>query len=245
MLNIFNFFKKTKESFTDKIQVDIHSHLLPAIDDGAKDIESSILLIKKLQNLGYKKIITTPHIIIDSYPNNKNIIYSKLNIIKEELKKRDININIEAAAEHYLDEFFLDMLENNEVLTFNNYLLFETSYISKPLNLEDTICQINLKGYKAILAHPERYRYIKDLNFYKKLKNLGVFFQINLNSLSGYYGKEALKKANFLIDNGLVDFIGSDTHHLKHLNKLEETLLNETLWKKIESKNNILNKTLL
>jgi len=244
---MFSFFKKKKESFIKEIAVDMHSHLLPGIDDGAKSKEDSLALIKKMQDLSYHKLIVTPHIMQDSYPNTKEIIYKTLETLKLFLEENSIDIKIEAAAEHYLDEAFLENLETDRVLPLaKEYLLFETSYIARPLNLEDLIYEISVKGYKPIFAHPERYRYIKDLESeYKALKDLGVYFQVNLNSLNGYYGKEAQKKALFLLENGLIDFLGSDTHHQRHLENLEKIAFDKDIWNKINARNKILNKTLL
>ncbi len=245
---MFSFFKKKKkQSFIDEVQVDMHSHLLPSIDDGAKDVEHSLELIRKISSLGYQKLIITPHIMQDSYPNTQEIIYDKLQKMQTVLHENEIEIVIEAAAEHYLDEAFLENLEEDRVLPLaKEYLLFETSYISKPLNLEELIYEISVKGHKPIFAHPERYRYIKDLESeYKALKDLGVYFQVNINSLNGYYGKEAQKKAQFLLEKGYIDFLGSDTHHHRHLENLEKVLFDMDLWHKIKARNKILNKTLL
>jgi tyrosine-protein phosphatase YwqE len=245
---MFSIFKsKEKQNFLKELQVDIHSHLIPAIDDGAKTIEHSIKYIKRLKELGYKKLITTPHIITDSYPNNKLNILQGLYQLKRELKAQNIDIELEAAAEHYLDEDFLNKLEKNEVLPIRGgYLLFETSYMFKPLNLEDIIYNIKLSNFKPIFAHPERYRYIKDLEAeYKSLKDLGVYFQLDINSLNGYYGKDAMHKANFLIEAGYVDFLGSDTHHSKHIDNLFEVTCNSKIFKNLYNKNKILNSSLL
>jgi tyrosine-protein phosphatase YwqE len=239
--------KKEKKNYLADLKVDIHSHLIPGIDDGAKDLEDSIELIKKLKELGYSKLITTPHIMSDSYPNSKDTILQGLDILKKELKKEAIVIEIEAAAEHYLDENFLNILEKQEVLPIaKEYLLFETSYISKPINLEDLIYEIKINGYKPILAHPERYRYIKNLDLeYSRLKELGVYLQVNINSLNGYYGKDAHKKSQFLLERGYIDFLGTDTHHTKHLNNLEVVARNCSIWKNLLEKNKILNLSLL
>jgi len=245
---MFSFFKKkSNKNYIKDLEVDMHSHLIPAIDDGAKNLENSISLIQNLKKLGYKKLITTPHIMADSYPNNKEIILNGLNKLKKELDNRGINIIIEVAAEHYLDEQFLQKLENSEVLPINSeYLLFETSYISRPLNLEEIIYEIKIKGYKPIFAHPERYRYIKNLEVeYRKLKELDIYFQVNINSLGGYYGKDAYKKSMFLLENGYIDFLGSDVHHLKHIESISSLSNKSELWKKLMSKNKILNNSLM
>jgi len=245
---MFSFFKKKeKVNYLKELIVDMHSHLLPGIDDGAKNLEDSVELILKLKELGYKKVITTPHIMADSYPNNREIILDKLHIVQNELEKRDVDIAIEAAAEHYLDEAFLKNLESRDVLPIKGeYLLFETSYISKPLNLEELIYEIKINGYKPVFAHPERYRYIKELEAeYTKLKELGVYFQVNINSLGGYYGKDAQKKSSFLLNKGYIDFLGSDTHNLKHINNLQEVSTIDSIWEKLFAKNKILNSSLI
>ena len=245
---MFSFFKKKIDyNATNHLLVDLHSHLIPGIDDGAKNLEESIELILKLKSLGYKKIITTPHVMIDSYPNSKNTIIKGLENLQRELIKRGIDINIEASAEYYIDEGFIKLLKNHQLIPIlNKYILFETSYISKPFNLEEIIFEISQKGYIPILAHPERYRYIKNhKDEYTKLKELGVMFQLNANSLIGYYGKDAQIKANYLIENSLIDFIGSDTHRQRHLLILEEVLRNKSIWDKILNKNKILNNTLI
>ena len=244
---MFSFFSKkkiSKDEVIDRLQIDLHSHLIPGIDDGAKTLEQSIELITSLANLGFKKLIITPHIMIDAYPNDEKDILNRLNILKLEIKKIDLDIQLEAAAEYYMDEGFLSHLEN-PLLINGEYLLFETSYMSKPMNMEELIYEIASRGYKPILAHPERYRYIKDLKKeYYRLKELGVYFQLDTSSLGGYYGQDAMEKATFLMNEGLVDFVGSDTHNKKHIKNLEKTLNEEKMWYNMFEKNTLLNKTL-
>jgi len=145
---VFSLFKTKKgDSFLKNIKVDMHSHLIPAIDDGAKNLKDSIELIKNLKEIGYSHLITTPHIMNDSYPNSKETILKGLATLKNELQKQQIDIQIDAAAEYYLDEDFLNKLHNKDILTIKNeFLLFETSYISKPINLEDIIYEIKING---------------------------------------------------------------------------------------------------
>jgi len=183
---IFSFFEKKKPLDIKSLKVDLHSHLIPSIDDGAKDIDESISMIKALHSLGYQKLITTPHIMSDGYKNNAQIIKDGLGIIKDSLLKEDIDIAIDIAAEYYLDDGFLDKLSNSELLTIEGrYLLFETSYISKPIKLEDMIFAISTAEYIPLMAHPERYRYIKDMQEYHRFKELGIMFQVNINSFGG------------------------------------------------------------
>ncbi|NEW61145.1 capsular biosynthesis protein [Sulfurovum sp. bin170] len=224
----------------------MHSHLIPGIDDGAKDMESSIELIKALQKIGYKKLITTPH-ISDMFPNSHMKILEGYNALKRELIKQGIDIDIEVAAEYYVDEYFEELLEKEELLTFGkeNYLLFEFSYFTPPHDIDNLIYDIRLKGYTPILAHPERYLYWHhDFDKYIELKeNTDVLFQINLNSISGYYNNDIKNIVERLIKNGMVDFVGSDTHHMTHIKSLKNSL-NQASYKKIFKYNNILNSTL-
>ena len=204
--------------------VDIHSHLLPGIDDGAKDIEDTIALITKMKSYGIKNFITTPHVLGTVYPNTSAIILNKLDTVKKALSERNIHdVNIRAAAEYMLDEQFSEKLANNEILTLkDNYILVEMSYFNPPMNLYDILFEIQLKGYKPILAHPERYNfYHNDYNNYNKLKRAGCLFQLNLLSLTEQYGKHVQKTANRLITDNMYDFVGTDTHKTEHLELLK------------------------
>ena len=242
---MFGFFKKgpSPKEIVETIKVDIHSHLIPGIDDGAQNLKDSLSLISKMQDLGYKKLIITPHIMVDTYPNREDDIKNRLLTLRDEVKKRGIDIELEVAAEYYIDEGFLNHLEE-PLLIADTFLLFETSYMSAPINFDDIIFLINTK-YTSLLAHPERYRYIKDLKEYNRLKKMGVYFQIDINSIAGHYGKDAQKKSEYLINNGLVDFVGSDLHNEKHINNLINSFTKKNIWYNIFEKNEILNNRLI
>lgn len=244
---IFSFFKKKKETLSEvipELHTDIHSHLIPGIDDGARDMEESILLLKKMEALGYKKVITTPHVMADGYKNTPRTVLTGLAALRRAAKEENIDINIDAAAEYYLDDGFHTHLNNKDLLTVGDYLLIETSYVSKPLQFDAMIFDIQAAGFKPMLAHPERYRYIKALKKeYGAMKEKGIFFQVNLNSFSGHYGKEAKKKVDFLSDAGMIDFLGSDIHRMKQAEILGDVLKSETL-RSVFSNNTILNETL-
>ena len=173
-----------------------------------------------MANLGYNKVITTPHVLSDHYPNTPEIILKKLYELRSLTEQHGLSIKVEAAAEYFLDETFLSKLENNDkFLTFgNNYLLFETSFINKPNFLIEAVFKINAHGYKPVLAHPERYIYIQEnLEILEDLLERDVLLQININSLTGYYSKGARKLAEKLIDNNYISFLGSDCHNQRHL----------------------------
>jgi tyrosine-protein phosphatase YwqE len=243
---IFNFFKKKKDiQIEHKLKVDLHSHIIPDIDDGAKNMEESLSLLKGMEAFGYEKVITTPHIMLDAYKNSPEIINSGLKNLRDEALKNGISLKIEAAAEYYLDDGFEDLLKKGDMLTISNkYILFETSYFAKPMQLEEMIFAITSSGYIPLMAHPERYRYIKDPSKeYKRFKELGVLLQVNLNSFAGHYGKDAVSKANFLSSNGMIDFLGSDVHHIKQVDSLSNVFVSEA-YRDIFANNTILNNTL-
>ncbi|MRX47963.1 tyrosine-protein phosphatase [Pedobacter puniceum] len=230
---MFSFFKKKKEAKYNfnRIQVDMHSHILPGIDDGAPTVKESIMLVRRLMDLGFTKLIATPHIMADYYRNTPDTIRKALDELKEELEKENIQIPVEAAAEYYLDETFERKLDAGNLLTLgDNYLLFELSYINYPNNLKDVIQKMNDKGYKPILAHPERYPYLyASLESYQQVKEYGCYFQLNTISLSNHYGKQAQKVAENLVENMMIDFLGSDMHHLRHADSLQKSLFTPTV----------------
>ena len=229
------FFSKKRIPLTDFFTnsfVDIHSHLLPGIDDGAKDIDTSIALILKMASYGIKNFITTPHILGNVYPNSTAVIKEKLAVVQKELEKREIKgISIQAAAEYMLDEEFSALLEQKDILVLkDNYILVEMSYFSAPINLYEVLFKIQLKGYKPVLAHPERYNfYHSDFKSYYKLKQAGCLFQLNLLSLTDQYGKGVQKISEKLLKENLYDFVGTDTHHQNHLALLPKIGTKKTL----------------
>jgi protein-tyrosine phosphatase len=223
---MFSFFKKDAQNIVtyESIMVDMHSHVLPGIDDGAQNAHESIVLVKKMMELGIKKIIATPHIMIDYYKNTPETIGNALAILKDELRKENISIEVEAAAEHYFDETFEARVNNHKLMTIgDNYVLFELSFISHPPNLVNVIQRMKELGYKPILAHPERYSYL-DIEQLRTIRDWGCGLQLNTISLTGYYGKDTRKMAESLVDNELIDFISSDMHHVKHAVALKNAL---------------------
>ncbi len=207
----------------EKIGTDMHSHIIPGIDDGSRTLDESIALVHKFKSLGYRKLITTPHIMAEVYPNNRELINKGLGNLKRELDRIQLDIEIEAAAEYYFDDTFFDMVKTGDVLSFSdNYVLVEFSFHSEPTNEKALFFEMQMKGYKPVLAHFERYTYFDDfIDKANRYKELGVNIQLNLNSLTGHYGQTVKKQAEKLIDNDLIHFIGTDCHRMQHLNLLE------------------------
>ncbi|AGA77421.1 capsular polysaccharide biosynthesis protein [Echinicola vietnamensis DSM 17526] len=223
-MDLFKSSKKAEPLSLEWMEVDMHSHLIPGIDDGAKTLKESVDLIKRLQAFGLRKLITTPHVMTEFYKNTPEIISEGLYKLQEALQKENVQMDIEAAAEYYLDEIFVEKLQNDEpLLTFgDNYILVETGFMNKPHMLLETFFALETKGYKPILAHPERYLYLQqDPEMLESLIEKGIYFQVNLLSFTGYYSKPIKAMADKLLERRLVRFVGTDCHNARYLDALE------------------------
>lgn len=222
---MLSFLKPTPKKDLPAIAIDIHSHLLPGIDDGVKTLEESWQIIQRFEDLGYKKLITTPHVMNDFYRNTTLGIKNKRDELISFLNEKNSPIQIEAAAEYYLDESLIQAVDNQEkLMTFGQqYLLFETNFLTEPYQLKDFIFKVTTQRYKPVFAHPERYEYLnKNFEKLEDLRNRGVLFQLNILSLVGFYSAPIQKMAEHMIDKGWVDFIGSDCHNEHYSNLLEK-----------------------
>lgn len=236
--------KKLKTPMPVPVSVDIHSHLIPGIDDGCQTLEESLSLISEMIKMGFRKIITTPHIMGDYFQNDSTIIRQGLIMLQQEMVKHNLTIDIEAASEYYVDDHFLSLIEKNDLLWFGDkYVLIETNTINFNEYVRKAIFELGLAGYKPILAHPERYTYMwNNFNRYFELKDMGVYFQINLVSLSGFYNQRVKETAEKLIDENLVDFIGTDAHEIRYLEAFRQALSSRKMLKLSEM--NLLNDSL-
>lgn len=239
---------KSKPVLKDLIpdnHIDIHSHLLPGIDDGAKNFEDSLRLTQALKSFGVSQFITTPHIIQHVWENTHEQIIDNKNNTVEALRQNNISVPFQAAAEYLMDDQFVRLFQSEALLTLkDNYVLVEMSYINAPIQLYSILFDLRVAGYTPVLAHPERYLfYHKNLNEYEKLKKAGCLFQLNLLAVTDYYGENITKVAENLLQKGLYDFVGSDVHHdnhiaafdqkvkLKDLNPLKEVIANNQFFK--------------
>ncbi|SDI08715.1 Tyrosine-protein phosphatase YwqE [Flavobacterium omnivorum] len=218
MFSIFKSKPVLKDLIPDD-HIDIHSHLLPGIDDGAKNFEDTLLLTTALQGFGVSQFITTPHIIQHVWDNTHEQILSKKAATVLELQRNHISIPFKAAAEYLMDDQFVRLFQSKDLLTLkDNYVLVEMSYINAPIQLYDILFDLQVAGYIPVLAHPERYLfYHNNFNEYFKLKRAGCLFQLNLLSIVGYYGAGITKIAEQLLQKGLYSFVGSDVHHNNHI----------------------------
>ena len=221
---MFSIFRRNEKVSFSFLGTDMHSHLIPGIDDGSKSVEDSLQLIQELMRLGYKKIITTPHIMGEYYPNSPESIKAGLLQVKEALQKENLEIEIQAAAEYYVDDYFRDLLATGDsLLTFSgNHLLIEFSMLGESVNPAELIFDLKTRGYQPVLAHPERYLYYADrFHVFEEAKAQGCKLQVNLLSLAGHYGAGQKKLGIKLIEAGLVDFLGTDLHRESHIQKIQ------------------------
>ena len=218
------------------LKTDMHSHLIPGIDDGSQSMDETIAMLAKFKELGDKKIFTTPHIMSDYYRNTPEIILDGLAKVREELKRINLDIEIEAAAEYYFDETLFTKLEEESFLTFNNkHVLIEFSFSNEPQGHDKLFYDMRIKGYKPVIAHFERYMFFHgSIEKAQTWRENGMLIQLNINSLFGHYGLAVQKQAEKLIDAGLVDYIATDCHRIEHLAILEKNLTNKYLKKVLE-----------
>lgn len=224
--------KEKQEALADfsLIGVDLHSHLLPGIDDGAQDMSDTIQLLSELKALGYHKAITTPHNQADFFENPSDKIRMKLDDVRNHIAKIGLDFEIEAASEYYLDYKFRERIKNKDLLTFgDNYVLFELSPTMKPMNFETLIFEMQMAGYRPVLAHPERYGYFYGKGQYQELTDKGILLQVNISSLSPFVASPVRKAAESIIKDELVTFAGSDTHSIQNIHILKNQLTNPIL----------------
>jgi len=225
---MFSIFKrKYPHQSTDLsgIVTDMHAHLLPGIDDGSPDTATSSVLIKGLEDLGYRQFIVTPHIMWDIYKNTPATIDNAL----DHLRQSGSYNNVRAAAEYFMDDHFTEQLDRGIPLLAitGKKILVEFSFVAPPFDLKEQLFKMQIKGYEPVLAHPERYVYFAGKkSIYDDFKSMGCLLQINLLSLSGYYGKVPCELAEWLITKNYVDLVGTDLHHQRHL----EVLRNGKKW---------------
>ena len=226
---MISFFKSKPRLFEliPEDYVDIHSHILFGVDDGAKTISDTEFLLQAMVDLRFSKCITTPHTMTYVWENTNESINNKQGIVSENLPELTSTLKLEAASEYLIDDEFVKLFKTKPLLTLkDNYVLIEMSYLNPPIQLYDIIFELQVAGYIPVLAHPERYSFFHNsFENYKKLKKAGCYFQINLLSSVGYYGKDVAVTAQKLLELGMIDFAGSDIHHKNHIDAFNGKVL--------------------
>lgn len=220
------------------LKADMHSHLLPGIDDGSPDIETSLQLIRGMNELGFTKLITTPHVMWDMYKNTREIILEKLDLLRTAVEAEGLEVEINAAAEYFLDDYVAGLLQKGEPLltVSGKMVLVEFSLAHPSMSLKEILFEMQMQGYQPIIAHPERYIYLeRNKEFYEELKDIGCLFQLNTLSLSNHYGKSVYELAQYLIKKEYYDLVGTDLHNERHLEALNNPILGNLLLKLMDS----------
>jgi len=210
---------------------DYHCHLLPGVDDGVKKEEETMRILERWESVGVKEVWMTPHIMED-IPNKPAELKERFEKVKAHYNG---SIELHLAAEHMMDNLFLERLPERGLLTLGitgSRLLVETSYYNPPMDMGGIIESIKMKGYEPVLAHPERYQYM-DMRDYKAWKAKGVRLQLNIGSLVCAYGPEVQKKAEMLLDRGMYDLWGTDTHSMRFVEYVLESRMKKKVVKKV------------
>jgi len=241
-MGFFNWSAKNKLSptFDWGIHIDIHNHILPALDDGSTDISTSHVLMAGLQELGFSHSVATPHIALGLYHNDVDGIQQSFQYLKDSIDSENLNhppkeLLAGYAAEYMLDDQFFELMEKG-LMTYpgeGQHVLVEFPYLGKPHQWHEMIFEMLGKGYQPILAHPERYQFITPEYLMQKLMPAGFKFQLNLLSLSGYYGAKIKQCADLYLKEGIYQFAGTDLHHSFHLEALQKMKRDEKISTKL------------
>ena len=232
MLSLFKSKPKLSELVPSNY-VDIHSHVLPGIDDGAQQMEDSKFLLESMIGYGFSKVITTPHTMKNVWNNTSSTINDALDLVHTALPNVSHQVSLQCASEYFLDENLMQLVQQEKLLTLkDNFILIEMSYLNAPIQLYDFLFELQLKGYQLVLAHPERYNYFhSNKKEFAKLKKAGCLFQLNLLATVGYYGKNVAEIADYLLKENMYDFVGSDIHHKNHIAAFQ----NKTIIKNVQT----------
>ena len=216
---------------------DLHSHLLPGLDDGAPDPDTALDLLGQMVELGIRHVVCTPHVMEGMWPNTTEKIQTRLAEFRPLVRDRfGEEVTIDAAAEYMIDEGLLRLISDEDLLTVrDNVVLVEMSYMAPPLHLFTALARLQVAGYQPLLAHPERYFfYHDDPDVFSDLKNAGCLFQLNLLSLSHYYGKDVRLCAEKLLKLGMYDATGTDLHHDRHAQQLTKMVSTGTFGAQVQ-----------
>jgi len=224
--NLFGGKKNDEKSYANRLAWvgwDIHNHILPGIDDGSPSVEESLILVKGLKELGIHNSVSTPHVMAGVHNNTPQTIKSAHAELNDHLKANSLDFKLNFSAEYMIDDQIQEWIQaDNLCLIADKYMLVEMSYLSESKALFSVIKDIQDRGYQPILAHPERYNYFhNNFKIFEEIKQAGCHLQLNLLSISKYYGENVKTCALTLIRAGMYDFVGTDMHHTRHLEALK------------------------
>lgn len=227
---MFSFFNKTKGPGKLWFETDIHCHVIPGVDDGCPDADTSIVVLTEMRDMGLKRVIASPHVTEMTFENNRDLLEPAYRHLLDRMHKAGLDKDLEVmySSENRLDGLFDQNFKSGKLITIparnGKYVLIENSFVQEPWDLDNIIFQLQVHGFQPILVHPERFAYYHEKpERFERLHQV-VPFQVNVLSLAGYYGKQVRKVAESLIEKGFVDFLGTDIHNLRHTEAIREYL---------------------
>ena len=224
-MGLFNRSVKVSAAGLMQGRTEWHCHILPGVDDGFREMEDSLAALARYEEIGYREVWLTPHIMED-IPNRTSALKERFTELTTAYHGRLI---LHLASENMLDSLFEERLEAGDLLPLSDRrLLVETSFFNPPYEMDRTLNAIKSKGYFPVLAHPERYMYM-DKKRYEQLKGMDIEFQLNLPSLTGSYGSEVKSKAEYLLEAGMYNYSGTDLHRLSSLEHLLDADLKKSI----------------
>jgi tyrosine-protein phosphatase YwqE len=242
---MFELFTKKEPNILKYLNADVHTHLLPGVDDGVRDFETALSCINEMKRNGINKIYITPHFQTHRFKHDEDDIKYRFDELQKQLGEYVSDIELQLAGEYLIDSGFEERLKTKNLLAINDkYLLVEFSFNQSMLGMEELFFDIQMKGYEVILAHPERYHYLnQDSKLLNNLKEQGVYFQSNIMSFGGFYGSESMKRAYQYVDKGWINFLGTDSHGKKYRDALVD-VCKKSKFQKLLKKNTFLNNQL-
>lgn len=210
-----------------RLQTDLHSHILPGIDDGAQNLDESLQMVEAFIAQGYTKIITSPHIHAERYRNTRNSIENAYHQLQEGIQANNLNLSVEYTAEYHFDNEFLALIKKDDIISFGSerYVLVEFSFNLPPVGVDRVFNLLTEKGYQPVVAHPERYEYWHgNASLFERLRGIGYLFQSNIHAAAGAYGVIPQRIFQMLAKNGWIDFLGSDAHDARSVSLLSQSI---------------------
>ena len=245
---MMSLFSRRRERQPLFFTTDVHCHVIPGVDHGSPDVSMSLELLERMSSWGIRRIVGTPHVTESVFVNDSGTLSPAAAMLRKAVARKEIPVAIAQSAEYRIDELFKEQVEEGRLCPFpGKFLLVENSFMQEPWELDSILFDLKVKGFKPILAHPERYLYYHSRpERYRDLHNAGTLFQVNLLSLAGYHGKAEKRMAERLIADDMVDFIGTDLHHHRHADSIEEYLASKEYRKYSEIlSNRVLNDSLI
>ena len=227
-------FKRKREQVKLFYHTDVHCHILPGVDHGSQSVEQSLEMLRAQAEMGIDSVILTSHVTAVTFENTRESLMDAFLKLKDAVTDDGLDMKLYLSAEYRMDEYFDKEYAADHLIPMpGNHILLENSFQQELMNLNELLFDLQVKGYRTILAHPERYSYYsRRRKRYEELHNAGARFQINILSFTGYFGEEARESALWFAKNGMIDYLGSDMHNLKHAHIIMD-YLNSKEWKKL------------